>query len=329
MPISADETPVAPQHAPAYRTAMAPPPPVPEDRSGLPYALAAYFLWGLMPLYLLLVSTVPPTEFVGWRILWTVPVCLLIVAIRGQFAELARVFTNWRVLRLLFISSVLIAINWLTYVYAVMDGKLYGASLGYYLNPLVNVAIGTVFLGERLSWRQWLAVALAGSGVGLLLFGALDTLWITLTLAISFSLYGLVRKTAPVGALPGLTVEAILLTLPSVAVVGWFAMQTAAGSAMGVSLQLDLLIICAGVVTGVPLLLFATAARSMPYSLLGFVQFIAPTMVFVLGLTVFDEALRPAQLACFVLIWAAIALFCWDLWAKRPVRQPSIAQPSR
>ena len=308
-----------------------------ENRSGLPHAIAAYVLWGLMPLYLALVKTVPPVEFVGWRILWTVPVCLAIVALRGQVPQLKAAFGDWKVLRLLLVSSVLIAINWLVYVYAIMDGKLYGASLGYYLNPLVNIALGTLFLGEKLSWRQWLAVALAASGVAILLFGALDTLWITLTLACSFSLYGLVRKTAPVGSLPGLTIEASLLALPSLAVIGWFATQTAAGSAMGQSLRLDLLIMAAGVVTGVPLLLFATAARRLPYSLLGFIQFIAPTMVFVLGLTVFGEELRPSQLACFILIWLAIALFCWDLWAKRapaevvtqPAAQPAKDQPIR
>lgn len=303
------------------------------DRRGIIQAVSAYVLWGLMPLYLLLVSSVPALELVGWRILWTVPVCLAIVALRGQARELLRAFTDWRTLRLLLLSSVLIAVNWVVYVLAVMDGKLYGASLGYYLNPLVNVALGTFFLGEKLGWRQWVAVALAASGVAILLFGALDTLWITLTLAGSFSLYGLVRKTAPVGALPGLTVETTLLSLPSLGVVWWFATRTSGGSAMGQSLELNLLIVAAGIVTAVPLLLFATAARRLPYSLLGFIQFIAPTMVFILGLTVFGQELQIAQLACFILIWLAIALFCWDLWASRsapaPVAQPVKDQASR
>ena len=290
---------------------------------GLPYALGAYTIWGLLPLYLLLVQTVPAVEFVGWRILWTVPVCLIVVAFRRQGPEVRAALTSPAILRTMLLSSVLIAINWLTYIYAVLDGKVYGASLGYYLNPLVNVLLGTLVLGERLNARQWTAVALAGGGVAALLFGALDTLWITLTLAFSFALYGLVRKTAPVGALPGLTVESLLLSLPALGVIAWYA-ATPQGSAFGQSLGLDLAIAFAGIVTGVPLLMFAVAARRMAYSLLGFVQFIAPTMVFVIGLTVFDQPLEPAQLACFCAIWAAIAIFSWDLWLRRPRREKAV-----
>jgi len=269
------------------------------------------------------VQTVPAVEFVGWRILWTVPVCLIVVAFRRQGAEVRAALTSPAILRTMLLSSVLIAINWLTYIYAVLDGKVYGASLGYYLNPLVNVLLGTLVLGERLNARQWTAVALAGGGVATLLFGALDTLWITLTLAFSFALYGLVRKTAPVGALPGLTVESLLLSLPALGVIAWYA-ATPQGSAFGQSLGLDLAIAFAGIVTGVPLLMFAVAARRMAYSLLGFVQFIAPTMVFVIGLTVFDQPLEPAQLACFCAIWAAIAIFSWDLWLRRPRREKAV-----
>ena len=298
--------------------------PDPEPQTGgLPYALGAYTIWGLLPLYLLLVQTVPAVEFVGWRILWTVPVCLIVVAFRRQGPEVRAALTSPAILRTMLLSSVLIAINWLTYIYAVLDGKVYGASLGYYLNPLVNVLLGTLVLGERLNARQWTAVALAGGGVAALLFGALDTLWITLTLAFSFALYGLVRKTAPVGALPGLTVESLLLSLPALGVIAWYA-ATPQGSAFGQSLGLDLAIAFAGIVTGVPLLMFAVAARRMAYSLLGFVQFIAPTMVFVIGLTVFDQPLEPAQLACFCAIWAAIAIFSWDLWLRRPRREKAV-----
>lgn len=296
--------------------------------SGMPQAIAAYVIWGLLPLYLLLVKTVPPVEFVGWRILWTVPVCLAIVAILRQFDQIRAAFAEWRVLRALLISSLLIGINWLTYVYAVLEGKIYGASLGYYLNPLINVALGTLVLGERMSRRQWIAVALAGVGVASLLGGALDTLGIALVLAMTFALYGLVRKTAEVGALPGLTIEALLLSLPSLAVVGWYA-ASAQGSAFGQSTGLDLAIIAAGLVTGIPLLLFAIAARRMAYSLLGFIQFLAPTIVFVLGLTVFDQPLQPVQMLSFVLIWIAIALFCWDLWAKSRLAQSARHQRSR
>lgn len=285
-----------------------------DAKSGLPAALGAYTIWGFFPLYLILVRAVPPFEFVAWRIIWTVPVCVVIVLVRRQGPQVRAALGDWRVLRWLLVSSVLIAINWFVYVWAIQRGNVYAASLGYYINPLFNVLLGTLVLGERLSRLQWSAVALAGIGVSLLAAGALTTLWISLTLACSFGLYGLVRKRVPVGALPGLTVESALLTVPSVAITWWFAANY--GSSFTVEFSLGFAIALGGLVTAVPLLMFAVAARRMPYSTLGFVQFLAPSIVFVLGLTVFDEPLKPAQIACFGFIWAAVAIFAWDLIAK-------------
>ncbi|MET0373366.1 MAG: EamA family transporter RarD [Rhizorhabdus sp.] len=289
----------------------------PARPNGLPLAVVAYTIWGFLPLYLALVRQVPALEFVAWRVIFTLPLCLAIVAWRGQRAELAAALRNGRVLRLLLLSSLLIGANWVIYVAAVNGGHIYAASLGYYINPLINVLLGTVFLKERLGRLQWLAVALAGAGVALLLAGgAADTLGISLALAFSFGFYGLVRKLAPVGSVPGLTIESALLLLPATAGAAWFA-HSPAGSSFGADPRTSLLLIGAGVVTAVPLLLFAVAARRMDYSTLGFVQFLAPTIVFILGLTVFGEQLRPAQLGCFVLIWAAIVLFSWDLLRRR------------
>lgn len=290
--------------------APAPPP------SGMPAALAAYTIWGLLPLYLILVHTVPPFEFVGWRILWTLPVCLLIVAARKQGPDLIAALRDRRSMAVLTASALLIAINWLVYVWAIQDGHVFAASLGYYVNPLLNVLLGTMVLGERLNRRQWSAVGLAGCGVAILATGALTTLWISLTLALSFGTYGLLRKQVAVGSLPGLTMKSAILTLPAAALAIWYAAQPQ-GSAFFVSPGLSLAIALGGVVTAVPLLLFAIAARRMDYSTMGFVQYLAPSIVFVLGLFVFHEPLKPAQLACFVLIWAAIALFVWDLLARR------------
>jgi len=283
---------------------------------GLPYALGAYLIWGLFPLYLLLVIHVPPLELVSWRVIFTLPVCLAIVVARRQTRQLRLALANPRIFLFLFASAMLIALNWLTYIFAVQGGHVLAASLGYYINPMVNILFGTLFLKERLPWRQWLAVALAGAGVAILALGALDTLWISLTLALSFSSYGLVRKLAPVESLPGLTIETIIWLLPAAGVVAWYA-ASPQGMSLGVSRQTDIAILLAGVVTATPLLLFATAARRMDYSLLGFVQFLSPTLNFVLSLTVFREQLKPAQLACFLFIWTAIALICWDLLARR------------
>ena len=289
---------------------------LPPTKSGLPAALGAYLTWGFLPLYLILVKSVPPVEFVGWRIIWTLPICLVIVMWRGQVAELKSALSNRRVLLVLLASSILIAVNWLVYIWAIQSGNVYAASLGYYINPLVNVLLGTIVLKERLSRLQWTAVALAGAGVAVLLAGAITTMWISLTLALSFGTYGLLRKQVPVGSLPGLTIESAILLLPSAGVAMWFA-ASPAGSSFLVSPGLSLAIVAGGFLTAIPLLLFAVAARRMDYSTLGFVQFLAPSIVFVLGLTVFDQPLLPVQAVSFALIWGAIAIFVWDLLSRR------------
>ncbi|WP_310534302.1 EamA family transporter RarD [Novosphingobium sp.] len=288
----------------------------PERQGGLPLALGAYVIWGLLPLYLQFLRHVPPFEFVGWRIVFTLPVCLLGITIARQWSAVGAAISSGKTLVIMLASALLIGINWLVYVYAVQTGHVLAASLGYYINPLVNVLLGTVFLKERLTRPQWLAVALAAIGVTLLLFGALDMLWISLSLAASFGTYGMVRKIAPVESLPGLTIETAILALPAVGLIAYHA-QLPAGSAFGISGQTDALIAFSGVVTAVPLVMFAAAARRMDYSTLGFIQFLTPTVVFLEGLFIFNEPLRPVQMGSFVLIWAAIGLFVADLLGRR------------
>lgn len=299
----------------------------PGDRkSGYAAALGAYVIWGFLPLYLLLVRNVPPFEFVGWRIIFTLPICLLIVAARQQGTALREAIGDLRALGWLCVSAVLIGVNWLVYVWAIQTNHVFAASLGYYINPLLNVLLGTVFLSERLTRLQWGAVALAAAGVGVLAFKALAMLGISLTLAFSFGLYGLVRKQVSVGSLPGLTIESALLILPA-AGIAWFYAASPQGSSFGNDLGLSLSIILGGVVTAVPLLLFALAARRLPYSTLGFIQFLAPSIVFLLGLFVFHEPLRPVQLVCFLFIWSAAALFVYDLVARK--RKAALAEKRR
>lgn len=282
---------------------------------GLPQALGAYLIWSLFPLYFALLHTVSPFEVVAWRLLFTLPFCLLIVLATRQGAQLRAALGNPRIVAALALSGVLIGTNWLIYVVAVMHGHMLATSLGYYINPLVNVVAGAVFLREKLTRLQWLAVGLAAIGVAMLAQGALDTLWISLVLAFSFAGYGLTRKLAPVDALPGLTVETLVLLVPALGLLGWQA-SSPQGLAMGSSLRIDLLLACAGPLTGVPLMLFASAARRLDFSVLGFIQFVTPTGLFVLGLFVFGEPLRPVQLVCFLFIWTAIAVFCWDLLSR-------------
>lgn len=282
-----------------------------DTKRGLAPAIGAYLMWGFLPLYLLLVKAVPAFEFVAWRILWTLPLCLAIVALRRQGAELRAAIADRRTLAWLSLSAALIAGNWLVYVWAIQQGEVYAASLGYYINPLVNVLLGTLLLGERLTRAQWIAVAIAAVGVSLLAEGAVTSLGISLTLALSFGSYGLVRKRLAVGSLPGLTIESGLLLIPSLALAGCYGATR--GSSFLVSPGLSAAIVLGGVVTAVPLLLFAVAARRMAYSTLGFIQFLAPSIVFILGLTVFRQPLAPMQAASFAFIWVAAAIFVWDL----------------
>lgn len=289
--------------------------PAGSDDGGLPFAIGAYLIWGFVPLFFKLLSSVPPAEVLAQRIVWSLPLCFLIMAFRRQIGEYLAALRDWRVLRLLLVSSVLIALNWLVYIYSIFTDHVLAASLGYYLNPLVNVMLGMIFLGERLSRLQALTVVIAGIGVAILLAGALDTLWISLTLAFSFGTYGLIRKVVPVGSLPGLAIETTLL-LPLAVGGAVYYIWLGDGRGFGSEADISLLLAAGGVVTAVPLLLFATAARRMSYAALGFVQYLAPSIAFLLSLFVFHEPLKPAQLACFLLIWVSIAVFSFDMWRK-------------
>jgi chloramphenicol-sensitive protein RarD len=285
-------------------------------RSGLISALGAHLVWGLLPFYLTLVSRVPIFEFVGWRVVFSLPFCLLFIALRRQGGDLIAILRQPRLLAPLVLSASLIGGNWLIYVAAIHDGHVFAASFGYYLTPLIQVLAGTLFLGEKLNARQWAAVALAALGVALLAWGPLEMLWISLALALSWSSYGLIRKLTPVGALPGLTVETLVLAPLGTGIALWYA-ASPAGSSFGHEAGLSALIVLSGLLTAIPLTLFAIAARRLDFSMIGMLQFTSPTLVFILGVTLFGLPLAPAQLAAFAIIWAAIGLFVWDLLARR------------
>lgn len=290
-------------------------PPPPPRSGGLPLALAAHLIWGLLPLYLWFVAHVPAFEFVGWRVITSLPLCLAFLALRGQLGTIVATLANRRARWMLLASSLLVGINWLVYVAAIQAGEVYAASVGYYVSPLLSVLAGTMFLGERLSRWQWIAVGMATLGVLVLAWEAAATLWISLVLALSWTTYGLVRKIAAVPALTGLTIEVIVLLVPAMAIVGSYAQQPA-GSAILNGWQDAGLMALSGVVTAVPLFLFALAAQRLAYSTMGMIQFSSPSMVFLIGLFVFAKPLDGAQLISFALIWSAIALFVWDLLAR-------------
>lgn len=297
-------------------TTLSQPSPARRRSGGLAHAVGVYLAWGLIPLYMRLLSSVSAFEFVAWRVIFSVPVCLLLVVAFNQVGEVRAAFRNPRALGALAASALLIGANWTIYVGAVLKGHVLATSLGYYINPLVNVLLGTIFLGERLGRTQWIAVILATAGVALMAWESLAMLWISLALAGTFAGYGFVRKLAPSGALPGLAVESLLLA-PVAVLYLLLAGAGPHGLGFGSDLATSLLLAGTGPITVLPLIAFAEAARRLDLSVLGFVQYLTPTITFLLGVFAFGEPLRPVQLGCFALIWLAIGLFTRDLLARR------------
>jgi chloramphenicol-sensitive protein RarD len=281
------------------------------DRIGLVSAIAAYTSWGFMPVFFKLLAEVPALEIIAHRVIWAVPLLIVILVLRGQMREYRDVLARWALLRWMLASAILISVNWLIYVWAVNNGQILAASFGYYLNPLLNIMMGTIFLNERLNQTQFIAVGVAILGVLVMGAGALGTLWIGLSLAASFCAYGLVRKMAPVGAIPGLAIETTLLLPIAMAGAFWFAWQRP-HPGWGSDSDTTWLLAAGGVVTAIPLLLFATAARRLNYSTLGFVQYLAPTIQFLCGVLLFNEPLSGARLVSFGLIWLALTIFSVD-----------------
>lgn len=279
-------------------------------RLGLMCGVAAYLIWGFFPVYIRSVASVAPAEIVAHRILWSVPFGALLIALRRQWGDVFAAASNLKVLGTLAIAALAITANWLLYVYAVSSGRVLEASLGYYINPLTFIAAGVFVLHERLSRTQIVAVALAALGVLILTVGVGAFPWISIILACSFGMYGYLRKTAPVGALPGLFIETCLLS-PAAA---FYLFLLAGKGALAFGAQgtsTDLLLVLAGPITVAPLVLFALAARRLKLSTLGFLQYIAPTGQFLLGLH-YGEKFTVFHGACFGLIWLALALISFD-----------------
>lgn len=288
-----------------------------DAKAGVMYGVAAYGAWGLVPLYFKAVSSVPALEILAHRIVWSVVLLAIFITGLRRWPAVLKCVRDKRVLATLAATTILIATNWFVFIYAVSSNRVLEASLGYFINPLVNILLGFVFLRERLRGRQTLCVLLAAIGV---FIRAQDGLpWIALVLAFSFGFYGLLRKVARADAMVGLTVETTLL-MPLA--VGFLVWESVAGrAAFGtVTIGMDLLLIAAGVVTAVPLWWFAIAAKRLRLTTLGFLQYLAPTGHFLIGAFVFGEPLQGASLVSFAFIWTALALYSWDSWNARPSR---------
>lgn len=282
-------------------------------RRGYVLGLIAYGLWGLFPIYFKALQSVPAMEIIVQRVLWSAVFAVLTLLVWKHPGWWKALVDNPKRFLILMCSGSLIAGNWLVYVWAVNNGRMLEASLGYYINPLVNVLLGMLLLGERLRRLQWIAVGLALVGVAQQLWQVGSLPWVSLALALSFAFYGLIRKQAPVAALPGLLVETWLL-LPLA--LGWLLFHGDAMTAQAAfwPTPVGLLLIAAGPVTLIPLLCFTAAARDLPYATLGFLQYMAPTLVLALAVMFYGEHLSTANLIAFGFIWLALAVYSVDVW---------------
>lgn len=281
-------------------------------RNGLLAALGAYSIWGLMPVYFKLLGQIGADAVLVHRVIWSVLLLSLIVVVRQRLTQLRLVMANPRHLMVLTATAALIASNWLIYVWAIQNNRLLEASLGYYINPLLNIGLGWLLLGERLSRRQMMAIGLATLGVAIPLVSLGQLPWVSLALAGTFAGYGLLRKQVAVDSISGLLLETLLL-LPLAIGYGWWADIFPGGQWSAQSTLTQTLLIGVGVITAVPLVLFGIAAQHLRLSTLGFFQYIGPSTTFLLATLVYDEPLQMERLITFLLIWSGLAIITLDL----------------
>lgn len=275
---------------------------------GIWFAMGAYGIWGLFPIYWKWLHQVSALQVIGHRIIWSSLILLGVVSLTRQWSAFRQAIFAPRVLRIYFVAAIVLSINWLVYVWAVNAGFVIESSLGYFINPLVNVALGVILLRERLRPWQWLPIILAAIGVIYLTFAYGSLPWIALTLAISFGLYGFIKKTAPLNSLYGLTVETTILFIPA-SLFLIYSETTGQGAFLHFGTLTDIVLIGAGIMTTVPLLLFASAARRIPLSLIGILQYIAPTLQFLCGVFLYQEPFTPSQLIGFGFVWVSLIIF--------------------
>lgn len=293
-------------------------------KKGITYGVGAYALWGFFPVYWKLLKTVPAIQLIGHRIVWSCIFLLAVIAFTGQWTDFRKTATL-QVIRVYAIAALLIGGNWYVYVWAVNAGYIVETSLGYFINPLVSVMLGVIFFKEKLRPAQWLPVGIAAAGVTYLAFVYGRLPYIALILAFTFGLYGMAKKLSPLGSLYGLTIETGILFVPALAYL-LFVEARGTGAFFHTGLVPDLLMIGAGLVTTVPLLMFASAARSIPLWAVGLLQYIAPTIQFLLGVFVYKENFNHQQLIGFSVVWLALAIFLAENYFASRVPAEPIAE---
>jgi chloramphenicol-sensitive protein RarD len=291
-------------------------------RSGLLFGLIAYLWWGLVPVYFREIRHVGALEILAHRICWSIGLMAALTAVTGTWGELIRVLGSRKLVLTMLLSATLLAINWLLYIYATVTDRVAEASLGYYMMPLVNAFLGTVFLGEKLRPAHYPALSLVAIGVAVPFVAAGDLTWIAVALPITFGFYGLVRKMAPVDSLTGLSVETLIMALPSAGYLVWLAVKGAGH--FGVDLRTDLLLGISGVVTIVPLLTFTLSIRRLPLLAISFIQFLSPTMQLLTAVFWFHEPVSPAMWGAIGCIWLAVAIFVSDAVVQSRALAPRV-----
>ncbi len=290
------------------------------NRKGLLLGFGAYLIWGFFPLYFKALSSIPSTQILAHRFVWSFLLLLLVLGWRKEWKTLGKLLEDRKTLAIYTLAGSLLAINWGMYVWAVNAGFVVETSLGYFINPLVNVLLGVLFLREKLRWSQWLPVGIAAVGVFYLTIQYHSLPWIALTLAFSFGFYGLVKKIAPLSSLYGLTLETMALFLPAVLYLTSQEMNGMGSFGHGTGI-LTVLVVLTGVVTVIPLLMFGSAARLVPLWTMGLLQYIAPTCQFLLGVLIFHEPFTTERLVGFSLIWLALIIFSTERWWMRKTPQ--------
>ncbi|ESZ36548.1 permease [Mesorhizobium sp. L2C054A000] len=293
-------------------------------RSGFLLALGAYLLWGLLPFYMKAVAHLPLIEVIAHRIVWSVPIAAAVLVWAGRTADFKAAIRSPRSIAMAALTATLISVNWAIYVWAISVDRTVETALGYYINPLVSIVVGAALLGEKLDRLQIAAVALAAIAVAVLTVDAGKLPWVSLALAFSFAAYGFFRKTLPIGPSQGFLLEVLLLSVPALAYIVFLVVNGQDHFISSNGTDMALLIGC-GPVTSVPLLLFAFGAKLLRLSTIGIMQYIAPTMVFLIAVLIFDEPFGTTQAIAFALIWAALAMYSWSMFRGREIRPVALA----
>ncbi|MER8663455.1 EamA family transporter RarD [Mesorhizobium sp. M1148] len=293
-------------------------------RSGFLLALGAYLLWGLLPFYMKAVAHLPLIEVIAHRIVWSVPIAAAVLVWAGRTADFKAAIRSPRSIAMAALTATLISVNWAIYVWAISVDRTVETALGYYINPLVSIVVGAALLGEKLDRLQIAAVALAAIAVAALTVDAGKLPWVSLALAFSFAACGFFRKTLPIGPSQGFLLEVLLLSVPALAYIVFLVVNGQDHFISSNGTDMALLIGC-GPVTSVPLLLFAFGAKLLRLSTIGIMQYIAPTMVFLIAVLIFDEPFGTTQAIAFALIWAALAMYSWSMFRGREIRPVALA----